>query len=143
MDTNINSVLKEGQTIAVIGCSKKKFRTSYQIAEYLQGAGYTIIPVHPDYKEVLGEKAYASLTDISEDITVDIVDIFRNKKYTADMVDDVIKWKDKTGQTPVIWTQLDVSSPEAQEKAKNAGLPYIKNRCMMVEHKKWAIDDEG
>lgn len=136
MDVRIDQILKDAKTVAVIGCSKKEFRTSHQIAQYLQEAGYTIIPVHPDYDEILGEKVYAKLTDIPDSITIDIVDIFRNKEYSADMVDDVIEWKDKTGQTPVVWTQMDVSSPEAQEKAEAAGLHYVKNKCMMVEHKR-------
>ncbi len=136
MKVKLNQILKSAQTIAVIGCSKKEFRTSHQIAAYLQNVGYTIIPVHPDYDEVLGEKAYKTLLDIPENTTIDIVNIFRNKKFTAEMVNQAIEWKQQTGQTPVVWTQMDVSSPEAEQKAANAGLEYVKNKCMMVEHKR-------
>lgn len=136
MELSREKIFKDLKTIAVIGCSKNIYRTSYQIAEYLQQQGYTIIPIHPEYDEILGEKVYASLSDVPQGITIDVVDIFRNKAYTAAMVDEVIEWKSKTGQTPIVWTQMDVSSPEAQKKAEAAGLLYVKNKCMMVEHKR-------
>ncbi len=132
----IDQILENAKNIAVIGCSKKEFRTSHQIAAYLQESGYKIIPVHPDYEEILGEKVYTTLMVIPEEIEIDVVDIFRNKAYTAEMVDQVIERKEMTGQSPVVWTQLDVSSPEAREKAEGAELGYVENKCMMVEHKR-------
>lgn len=136
MDRSITDVIKEAKYIAVIGCSINKYRTSNQIASYLQDAGYTIIPVHPDYEEVLGEKAYASIKDIPESISVDIVDIFRNSEYTAEMVQDVIDRVEVTGEKPLIWTQLGVSSEEARQKAEDAHLDYIEEKCLMVEHQR-------
>lgn len=132
----IDQILEEAETVAVIGCSQKEFRASHQIAEYLMDNGYTVIPVHPDYDKVLGEKAYPTLNDIPEEININVADIFRNKEFTAEMVDQVIERKEVTGQKPVVWTQMDVSSPEAEKKAKEAGLAYVKNKCMMVEHKR-------
>lgn len=137
MENNIADILRNAKTIAVIGCSRSRHRTSNQIASYLQDTGYKIIPIHPDYDEVLGEKAYDSVTDIPEDMGVDIVDIFRNSKYTADMVDEIIEWVESTGNKPVVWTQLGVSSDEAREKAEGAGLTYIEEKCMMVEHRRF------
>lgn len=136
MEPSKKSILSQAQTIAVIGCSQKEFRTSRQIASYLQDAGYIIIPIHPDYNEVLGQKVYQTLLEIPADTKLDIVGIFRNKKFTSAMIDQIIEWKEQTAQKPVVWTQMDVSSPEAQQKAENAGLTYIKNKCMMVEHKR-------
>jgi predicted CoA-binding protein len=136
MEPNIYDTLKEANTIAIIGCSKNKYRTSYHIASYLQEEGFTIIPIHPDYDEVLGEPAYDSILDIPDDITIDIVDIFRDPTHTAGMVEEIIEWSDKTGQQPVIWTQLGVSSDEAREKAEQGGLPYVEEKCLMVEHKR-------
>lgn len=136
METNIAGRIREAKVIAVIGCSKSKYRTSYHIASYLQQAGYTIIPIHPDYEEVLGEKTYASIVDIPGDIKVDIVDIFRNSKYTADMIDEILEWMEATGQKPLVWTQLGVSSQEAKQKAEDAGLMYVEEQCLMVEHKR-------
>lgn len=136
MEKNLANVLKESKTIAVVGCSNNKMRTSHHIASYLQENGYTMIPVHPDYEEVLGEKVYATVNDIPKDITIDIVDIFRNSAYTADMVDDVVERMKQTGQKPVVWTQLGVSSDEAKKKSLDAGLPYVEEKCMMVEHQR-------
>lgn len=141
MAASIESLLKKAKNIAIIGCSGKPYRTSCQIARYLKEAGYTIIPVHPDYKEVHGEKAYKTVYDIPEEIEIDIVDIFRNPKYTADMVDDIIKRVELTGQKPVVWTQLGVSSDEARQKAEEAGLTYIEERCIMVEHGKIGAEE--
>lgn len=136
MESNIADIIRNAKNIAVIGCSKNKYRTSCQIASYLQGVGYTILPIHPDYDEVLGEKTYASIKDVPGDIQVDIVDIFRNSKYTADMVDEIVEWSEATGQKPLVWTQLGVSSEEAKQKAEEAGLQYVEEKCLMVEHKR-------
>ncbi len=127
-------LLKDAKTIAVIGCSEKKHRTSYQIARYLQENGYHIIPVNPNYDEILGEKVYGTLQDVPKEVGIDIADIFRNNEYTAAMVDQVIERVETTGHETAVWTQLEVSSPEAKRKAEEAGLTYIENECMMVQH---------
>ncbi|SMO78458.1 CoA-binding protein [Fodinibius sediminis] len=136
MVTNYSDILSTAKTIAIIGCSANKYRTSYHIASYLKENGYRIIPVNPKYEEVLGIPCYDEMTDIPEKYTVDIVNIFRNSTHTADMVRQIIDWTQKTGQEPVIWTQLDVSSAEAEELAEKAGLAYVKNECMMVQHER-------
>ena len=133
---SLKNILTQAHTIAIIGCSKKKYRTSYHIAEYLQQNGYKIIPIHPDYQEILGARVYPTLKKVPETVTIDIVDIFRNAKYTAEMVDQIIEYQQTTGQKPVVWTQLNVSSEQARQKAEKAGLTYVENRCMMVEHER-------
>ena len=122
-------------TIAIIGLSSNPGRTSHQIASYMQGEGFRIVPINPNETEVLGEKCYDSMKDLPADIRIDMVDIFRNKEYTADMVKEVAEWSKETGQSPVVWTQLNVSTPEAKQIAAEAGLEYIENRCLMVEHR--------
>lgn len=136
MGLSKKELLTKAKTVAVIGCSGKSHRTSHHIAQYLQDNGYRIIPVNPEYEEILGETVYDSMQDIPGDIQIDIADIFRNKKYTAEMVGQVIERSQTTGNKIAVWTQLDVSSDEAKQKAKEAGLPYIENECMMVEHRK-------
>lgn len=130
---SIQETLKNSKTVAVIGCSANPYRTSNYAAKYLLDRGYTMIPVNPQEEMILGQRCYPSINDIPEDIQIDIVNVFRNKRYTANEVDEVVKWKEKTGQNPVIWTQLDVSSPEAELKAEEALLSYIRNVCIMVE----------
>jgi predicted CoA-binding protein len=136
MTEDIQNQLKEAKNIAIVGCSNNPYRTSYHIAEYLKEEGFKIIPVHPDYDEVLGEPVYRTLNDIPDEIDIDIVDIFRNSKYTAEMVEDVIERVEVTGQKPLVWTQLGVSSEEAKSKARKAGLSYVEDRCLMVEHRR-------
>lgn len=133
--SNLKELLDNIRTVAVIGCSSNPYRTSYHIAEYLQNAGIRIIPVNPNETEVLGEKAYDSMSDLPDDIHIDVVDIFRNKKFTADMVEQVVEWSKNTGQKPAVWTQLDVSTPAAEQLAGKHDLSYVKNRCLMVEHR--------
>jgi predicted CoA-binding protein len=132
----MKELLENLKTVAIIGCSANKYRTSYHIANYLKENGIRIFPINPNYDEVLGVKCLPTLHEIPEDITIDVVDIFRDSQYTADMVRQIIEWAEKTGQKPVIWTQLNVSSDEAKSLAEDAGFRYIKNECMMVQHER-------
>ena len=131
---DLRTTLETADTIAVVGCSATPTRTSHKIARYMQERGYRIVPVNPNYDEVLGEPCYPDLPNIPADIAIDIVDIFRRPEHTADMVRSAIKRTEQTGERPVIWTQLGVSSPEAKERAEEAGLPYVRNRCIKIEY---------
>ena len=127
-------VLTTAQTIAVVGCSPRAFQTSHRIARYIQDAGFTMIPVNPNHGEILGETAYPDLVSIPDDVQIDVVNVFRRSEFTADVVRDAADRAERTGRRPVIWTQLGVSSAEAERLADEAGLPYIANRCLMVDH---------
>jgi predicted CoA-binding protein len=131
---DLRSVLESAQTIAVVGCSAQPMRTSHKIARYMQERGYRIVPVNPNYDEVLGEPCYPDLPSVPEDVQIDIVDIFRAPQHTADMVRTAVERNEKTGEDPVIWTQLGVSSTEAEELAAEADLPYVRNRCIKVAY---------
>jgi uncharacterized protein len=122
-------ILRSAKVIAVVGLSGRRFRPSYGVSEYMQSAGYRIIPVNPNESEVLGEKAYASLDDIPEPI--DIVDIFRRPEFVPDIVDAAIRIGAK-----VIWMQEGVEHAEAARKAAAAGLTVIMDRCILKEHRK-------
>ncbi|WP_445666312.1 CoA-binding protein [Fodinibius sp. AD559] len=132
----MKELLENLKTVAIIGCSANKYRTSYHIANYLKENGIRIIPINPNYEEVLGVKCVPNMDGISKDIPIDVVDIFRDSQHTADMVRQIIEWSEKRGQKPVIWTQLDVSSDEAKKLAEDAGFTYIENECMMVQHER-------
>lgn len=131
---DLRSVLTDAEVIAVVGCSAKPTCTSHQISRYMQQRGYRIVPVNPNYDEVLGEPCYPDLPSVPSDVNIDIVDIFRAPEHTADMVRTALERMEQTGRTPVIWTQLGVSSPEAEHLAADAGLPYVRNRCIKVEY---------
>jgi uncharacterized protein len=122
-------ILRSAKVIAVVGLSGRRFRPSYGVSEYMQSAGYRIIPVNPNESEVLGEKAYASLDEIAEPI--DIVDIFRRPEFVPEIVDAAIRVGAK-----VIWMQEGVEHAEAAQKATAAGLTVIMDRCILKEHRK-------
>ena len=128
-DQDIKQLLKTAKTIAVVGLSPDPERPSYEVASYLQSKGYKIMPVRPGIEKILGEKAYASLTEIPE--PVDIVDIFRKTEFIPEVVDEAIRIK-----TKAVWMQLGLSHSEAAQKAVSAGLSAIENRCILIEHKR-------
>jgi hypothetical protein len=128
----ISDILKNANTIAVIGLSDKEERPSYQVAKYLQEEGYRIVPVNPQITEVLGEKAYPDLLSIPKEIQVDIVDIFRRSEDVMPHVREAIE----RGDGKVIWMQEGVVNERAAGKAREKGLEVIMNACMMKSHKK-------
>ena len=128
--TIIPDLLRKSRVIAVVGLSSKKFRPSYGVAEYMQRAGYRIIPVNPHETEVLGEKSYARLEDVPEH--VDIVDIFRRSEFVLPVVEDAIRMG-----ASAVWMQEGVVDEEAAEKARSAGLAVVMDRCILKEHSRY------
>lgn len=131
---DLPAVLQSVRTVAVVGCSPRAFQTSHRIARYLQDAGLQIVPVNPHHDEILGERAYPDLVSIPDSVEIDIIDVFRRPEFTADVVRDAADRAERTGRQPVVWTQIGVHSPEAERLAAEAGLPYVANRCLMVDH---------
>ncbi len=127
----ITKILRESRTIAVVGLSSNPMRPSHGVTEYMQGAGYRIIPVNPNETEVLGEKSYARLEDVPENI--DIVNVFRRAEEVPPVVESAIR----IGAN-VVWMQLGIESEEAAEKARAAGLTVIEDACILVEHRRRA-----
>jgi uncharacterized protein len=123
----IPDLLRKSKTIAVVGLSSKKFRPSYGVAEYMQAQGYRIIPVNPNESEVLGEKSYSSIGDVPEHI--DIVDIFRRSEFVGPIVDSAIR----IGANAV-WMQEGVEHHDAAQKAREAGLAVVMDRCILKDH---------
>ncbi|MBO8168611.1 MAG: CoA-binding protein [Thermoanaerobacteraceae bacterium] len=124
----------EIKTIAVVGLSDNPERASYRVAKYLQDQGYRIIPVNPTKDRVLGEKSYASLIDIPQDIKIDVVDVFRKPAVVPEIVEQTI-----ARNVPVLWLQEGVVHNAAAEKARAAGIEVIMDKCMMKEHRKGVV----
>jgi len=124
----ISELLKRAHTIAVVGLSNSPLRPSHGVSAYMQTHGYRIIPVNPTIRGSLGEKAYGSLLEVSEKI--DIVNIFRRSEFVPDIVDQVIQLK-----IPAIWMQEGVVHRAAAEKARQAGIFVVMDRCILQEHK--------
>lgn len=124
------AVLLEAKTIAVVGLDTRRDRTAFRIAEYLQQAGYRIIPVpvRQPAEEVLGEKAYPSLRDIPEH--VDLVDVFVRSEHTGPIIDDAIAIK-----AGAVWLQQGITNDEGMKKAAAGGIAATQDRCTMVEHR--------
>ena len=124
----ITELLKRSKTIAVVGLSDSPLRASHGVSAYMQSQGYRIVPVNPTVDNVLGEDSYSSLLDVKEKI--DIVNIFRRSEFVPDVVDQAIQLK-----VPAIWMQEGVIHEAAAEKARQAGILVIMDRCILKEHK--------
>jgi len=125
----VGEVLKRAKNVAVVGLSSSPLRPSYGVAAYLQTHGYRIIPVNPNIRGALGEKAYPSLADVPEPI--DIVDVFRRVDAIPALVDEVLRLK-----LPVLWLQEDVVHEQAAQTARAAGIFVVMDRCILKEHRK-------
>jgi len=129
----IAHILDNYKTIAVVGLSPKSHRDSYEVAEYMQKQGYRIVPVNPvaGVSEILGEKVYPSLIDAAKHEQIDLVDVFRNSPDVPPVVDEAIAIGAK-----VVWMQLGIEHPQAADKARNAGLAVVQNKCLLIEHRR-------
>jgi len=125
----IREILGNVKKIAVVGLSPKEERPSNIVARYLVKQGYSITPVNPGQKEILGEKCYGSLMDIPHDI--DMADLFLNSERVSAAVDQAIEKNIK-----VIWMQLGGFHREACEKALKAGVTLVVDRCVKIEHER-------
>ena len=123
----IGDLLKKAKTVAVVGLSSSPLRPSYGVAAYLQQHGYRIVPVNPNIRGALGEKAWPSLLEVPEKI--DIVDVFRRSEFVPAVVEQAIQLR-----VPCLWMQEDVVHEEAAEKARRAGIFVIMDRCILKEH---------
>ena len=127
---NIAELLRKAKTIAVVGLSNHRYRPAHGVSEYMQSAGYRIIPVNPAESQVLGEKCYARLEDIPEH--VDIVDIFRRSEFVAEIVESAIRIG-----AGAVWMQEGVVDHAAAERARRAGLEVVMDRCILKEHRRY------
>jgi hypothetical protein len=123
----ITKILKGHKRVAVVGLSPKPERDSHKVAKYLKEQGYEIIPVNPGQREILGSKSYPNLKAVP--LPIDIVDIFRKPEAIPPIVDDAIEIGAK-----VVWMQLGIVNNEAADKARQAGVEVVMDKCMKVEH---------
>ena len=116
------------RTIAVIGLSEDSAKPSHYVSAYMQQHGYKLYPINPSIQEVLGEKSYASLSDLP--IKPDIVNVFRLPKYIPAIVDEMIQLR-----LPNLWVQQGIVNREAAARAEAAGIHVVMDHCIMVEHR--------
>jgi predicted CoA-binding protein len=127
--TTITAILGSCRTIAVVGLSPKPHRASFDVSRYMQQQGYRIIPINPNASEILGEKAYASLTAAAAVESIDLVNVFRNSEDVPPVVSEAI-----TIGAKAVWLQLGIAHAAAAQEASDAGMLVVQNKCLMVEH---------
>jgi len=123
----IRRILDECRTIAVVGLSSRASRASNSVSSYMRQHGYRVIPVNPNEEKVFGEKSYPALSDVPEKI--DLVDIFRRSEEAGAVVDEAIRVGAKA-----VWLQEGVVDTAAAERARDAGLLVVMDRCWLKEH---------
>jgi len=123
-------ILNTYRTVAVVGLSPKAHRESFGVAQYMQAQGWRIIPINPNASDILGETAYPSLTEAARHHTIGLVNVFRNSEDVPPVVEEAIA----VGAT-AIWLQLGIEHAEAAQKARDAGLQVVQNKCLKVEYR--------
>lgn len=126
-DGSLRRLLHEARRIAVVGLSPKPDRDSNHVASYLQRQGYEVVPVYPREQEILGRPVYRRVQDIPGG--VDLVDVFRRGEELPGVAEDAI-----AAGAKAVWFQLDCVNEQAAERARQAGLTVVMDRCMKVEH---------
>ena len=130
LSERIARILNDCRTIAVVGLSPKPDRASFDVARYMQAAGYRIIPVNPNAVEVLGEKAYATLQEAARHEKIDLVNCFRNSEDIPPVVDAAIAIGARA-----VWMQLGIVHAAAAAKAEAAGLLVVQDHCIKIDHR--------
>ena len=126
-NNQIRNILEEASTIAIVGLSGNWFRPSYFAAKYLLDHGYKVIPVNPNYDEILGQRCVPDLASIDE--PVDVVDIFQRAEQVPGFIDGAEKLGAK-----VFWMQLGIVNEEAATEARGKGMTVVMDRCMKIEY---------
>jgi predicted CoA-binding protein len=138
MNSSTIEILKKYHSIAVVGISRSKDKDAHRIPKYMKSQGYTIIPINPFANEILGEKCYRSLLEMSKALqnTVEIVNVFRPSRDVFEVVEKVVEMNRSVGRPFVVWMQLGIINEEAAELARREGMEVVMDRCLLVEHKR-------
>lgn len=121
-------ILMNAKTIAVVGLSDNPEKSSYMVTKAMQAQGYKIIPVNPAVKEVLGEKAVASLTEIEE--PVDIINVYRRSEQIMPVAEEAVRY----GKAKVFWLQQGIYNEEAAKLCEENGMTVVMDQCIKVDH---------
>jgi len=131
-DQTVAHILEQYRTVAVVGLSPKPHRDSYGVAAYLQARGWRVIPINPNASEILGEKAYATLTEAARHERIELVDVFRNSADVPPLVEEAIAIGAKA-----VWLQSGITNEQAATQARQAGLHVVQNRCIKTDLRQW------
>ncbi len=134
-EETIDAIFRKYRTVSIVGLSKDQSKDSYKVAKFLMDRGFTVVPVNPTANEILGLKAYPSISHLPDEMKsrLDIVDIFRPSADVPSIVDEALEMRKKFGRPHVIWMQLGIQDENSAAKARSQGIAVIMNRCMMIE----------
>lgn len=134
-------VMRKYKVIAVVGASKNPEKDANTVPAYLRDRGYTIIPVNPTTDSIDGVKTYPSLAEIPDDLArkVDVVDVFRPSEELPQVAEQVVQMKTRTGRPLVFWGQLGLENEAAKKILAGAGIDYVMDRCMRIEHRQMTV----
>lgn len=126
-EDDIRRLLERVRRIAVVGLSPKPHRDSNRVARYLQGVGYTVIPIYPREETILGQPVFRRVQDVPGG--VDLVDVFRRREELPRVVDDAL-----AARAPAIWLQQDCIDEPGAQRARDTGVTVVMDRCLAVDH---------
>ena len=131
-------VMRKYKVIAVVGASKNPEKDAYSVPAYLRERGYTIVPVNPTTDSIEGNRTYHSLAEIPQDLAakVEVVDVFRPSEELPEVAEQVAQMRKRTGRPFVFWGQLGLENEDAKKILAAAGVDYVMDRCMRVEHQR-------
>ena len=127
----IQRVLNQAKTVAIVGLSPNELRASYFVGFYLKRHGYTVIPVNPTQQSILGETCYKRLADVP--VTIDVVNVFRAPEALPGIAAQAV-----AAGAGTLWCQFGVINPEGARVATAGGLSVVMDRCIKVEHARFA-----
>ncbi len=133
-DSELSQILSEARTLAVVGMKADEAEDAHRIPKYMQASGYRVIPINPKVDAVLGEKAYASLSQLDgQDIAIDIVNLFRASDHVSAHVDEILAMSPPPS---AVWMQLGIHHGPSAARLRSAGIEVVQDRCIMVDHRR-------
>ena len=130
-DASLAALLRSAHTVAVVGIKDREQEDAFRIPQYLQRAGYAIVPVNPKLASVLGEPCHASLAQV--DRPIDIVNLFRASEHVAAHVDEILALEPRP---KAVWMQLGIHHGPSAQRLRDAGIEVVQDRCIMVDHRR-------
>ena len=125
----IAQILQTSRRIAVVGLSPKPHRASHQVADYLQRAGYTIVPVRPTGTTILGEPVRRDLRAAAAAGPIDVVNVFRRSEFVPALLDDLLAVRPR-----LVWLQVGIRHDRTAARLEAEGIPVVMDRCLAVDH---------
>ena len=126
---SIEAIIRTSRRVAVVGLSPKPERPSHGVAAYLQGAGYTVIPVRPTGSLILGEPVHPNLRAAAAVGPIDIVNVFRRSEFVPALLDDLLAVRPR-----LVWLQVGIRDDATARRLEAEGIPVVMDRCLAVDH---------